>query len=281
MRGSSLSNPQVIQALRPFIVTVWNGENRRQMPDDVRGVYESADLNGIQGNIVLFVLDWKGKVIRAFQPFPGLNPSSLGFDRERMGRYLLDEIERATKSLKLPTRVPKKETLSLPTVVGREKPAGLRVLASFDCARMSSYRAPVVEAVAIQNAERQALKWPQRATTVPAKKLERWLEQIYPPAIMDRSGRIKEVSGNLTLTPAGKRGNNRFAVLRGRVHLVMDDGVGTAFDGGLELVVTYSQRGNRMESLKGVFKGVYPKPDRRHNRTLDIGIMAAIETISD
>ncbi|NRA97521.1 MAG: hypothetical protein HRU14_15095 [Planctomycetes bacterium] len=278
MRGSSLSDRSVAKSLEPFIVCVWNGANRREMPPEVRDVWDTADLGRmVKNNIVLFVLDRSGKFVDWFQPFPGKNPSSLGFSQRRQAEYIRSQVERVKKRLPMPRQVEAKTELTLPELEKGKK--GVRVMLSLDCPRMSSYKAPVVEVVETTTKEAKALAYSVEPRTIDAASLGRWLKQIYPPAIMVRSGQVTSVSGALRLTAAGKKGKRRYATLTGDVRMTMDDGQGTTFTGTLEAVVTYAAGSDAMEGFRGVYVGMYPKPDRHRRRPQEIGLRAVIESL--
>ena len=280
MRGSSLSDRSVTKALESFIVCVWNGANRREMPTDVRAIWDAADLGRrVKNNIVLFVLDRRGAFVDWFQPFPGKNPSSLGFSSRRQAEYIRSQIERIKKRLPSPRQVKAKTELTLPELARGKR--GVRVMLSLDSPRMSSYKAPVVEVVEIAATEQTALAYPKKPRAIDASSLGRWLRQIYPPAIMIRSGQVTSVSGQLQLTAAGSNGEHRYATLTGDVRMTMDDGHGTTFSGTLEAVVTYAPGVDAMRTFRGVYEGVYPKPDRHRRRPQEIGLRAVIESLPE
>lgn len=280
MRGSSLSDRSVAKALEPFIVCVWNGPSRRDMPPEVQDVWDAADLGRmVRNNIVLFVLDRSGKFVDWFQPFPGKNPGSLGFSPRRQAEYIKSQVDRISKRVRIPRHVEAKTKLTLPELGQGKK--GVRVMLSLDCPRMSSYKAPVVEVVETWATEAKALAHPEKPRTVDAASLGRWLRQIYPPAIMVRSGQVTSVSGELRLSAAGKNGKRRYATLAGDVRMTMDDGHGTTFTGKLEAVVTYAAGSDAMQTFRGVYLGVYLKPDRHRSRPQEIGLRAVIESLHE
>lgn len=272
MRGSSLSHPRVIAALRPFIVSVWNGRDERDAPREVRDALDDADLRGVETNLKLLVLDSKGRVRTSFSPFPGRNPASLGFDPDRMGRYLAGKIEAAWKALGSPPAPEAPAKLALPDVKD-----GVRLYVKIDGGRTGHYRAPVVEAVAFSDAEREALAWPEAEREVEARSLRRWLCQVYPPAIMDGMGGLDEISGKLRLRPAGADERRRWATLSGRVRMTLDNDAETRYHVDVELALAYTRDSPRLASLRGAIEGTFNKPDRRGDGTR-MPITAAIES---
>lgn len=277
MRGSSLSSPAALEVLRPFIVAVWNGRSEADMPADVREVFEAARRTPQQTNIRLCVLDSDGRFVRAFPPFPGQNPSSLGFDPQRMGNYLKQEIQQATAGMKLPAVAPRAE-LTLPEVSGAGQPAGVRLFVSFAGSRMGHFRAPVVEAVALRDAERELLRRPAESRAVPAVTLRRWLEQFYPPAVMDGYGGFERITGTLQLSPAGADAAARYAVLQGEVQFTLDNRRATTYSARLELVLEYDLKTNALATVRGVMEGVFPRQDQTGRTVEQVRMTAAIES---
>ncbi len=276
MRGSSLSHVDVLQALQPFIVTVWNGAHPREMPDKVRAVFEEAQRQSREpgGNIKLIVLDKDGAVQGSFYPFPGADPGSLGFDKERMGRYMLQQIEAITADMDLPSEVSEREQLALPTT----DQAGVRILLQLEHPTMVHYQTPVVEAVAFSAAELEALRYPDAARQVPAAALTRWFSQLYPPARMDGAGRVGEVAGTLTLEPVGELGGERCALLRGRLELTLLDRSSTEYGGQVELLLVYTAEGEQLIDLTGIFEGSFPNTGARRGPVRDITMRAVFES---
>ncbi len=235
------------------------------MPDDVRALWDEARPGG--QNISCMVLDTKGKFVRAFWPLPGMGGRGKGdpFDSEKLGRFLKDEIEKAN----VPRPETKRTGLTLPTADG----AGVRIFLMLRTVDrpMLNYKAPAVEAVTTTEIERKALAYPAKARDVATSELRRWLEQIYPPAIMDSSGKPPAVEGTLTLSPAGESR----AILRGEVRFELDDRARTKYRGTLEAVVTYGDSG--FASFRGVLEGTFLKPDARGG-AVELRLTAAIES---
>ena len=267
----------VLEALRPYIVVVWNGRSHEDMPADVRAVYYATRPPPDHENIRLFVLDSAGKVIRAFAPFPGNDPSALDFDQKRMGQYLKGQIDQSTDGLKLPP-VAVKKTLTLPDLKGATQPVGVRMFVSFEDNHLHHFRVPVVETVAFQETERQALRLPAESRTLPAATLRRWLEQYYPPAVMDGMGGFEKISGTLQLQPAGADPQFRYALLRGNVHFVLDNESATAYQAKLEMVLRYDRTSPELQSVRGVMEGTFPRQDRRGRTVETVRMTAAIES---
>ncbi|MEO2023194.1 MAG: hypothetical protein ABGX05_15340, partial [Pirellulaceae bacterium] len=195
--------------LRPFILVSWNGTSTRDFPEDVGTLYRQANLSRNGGPIRLFVLNPAGELEAAFFPFAGQSPATLGFDQQRMGTFLEQEVKKASAGMDLSkTRVAGRQ-LKLPGLTSlkpaavSQMPAGVRVLLSLEHPFSNSYRVPVIETVAVNVAEEKVLQYPQTSRRVSAHSLKRWLEQLYPPGMMERSGRILDVQGDLLFRPSG------------------------------------------------------------------------------
>lgn len=275
----------MVEVLDPFIVTVWNGRSREDMPADVREVYEATDGRGIWTNIILFVLDSSGEVVDYFQPFPGKNPGSLGFDRDRMGGYIREQVERVGAKLDLSKAKPRSvRELWLPRASGAGDRPWLRIYVSFvrpKSMRMNSYRAPVVEPVALGKRELKALRYPEAEREIRAQELGSWFEQIYPPAQMSRSGMVEQIAGSLTLAPAGRDAQQRYAILTGDIAMVLDDRGATEYGGMVEIVLGYAEGALEPSFVRGVFGGIFPRSDRMSGRMHEIMVIAAIESVDD
>ena len=280
MRGSSLSHASVIEILKPFIVTSWTGRSTRTAPAEVRAVYDQVRKR-MPSNIVLFVLDSDARVVDAFVPFPEGNIRSLGFNSSRMGTYVRDKIASAIDGMDLPRVKRSEEEVHPPDIDDLGYKEGLRIFLSLESRLKGNYKMPTVEVVPLTKGEKKALAYSKKSKSVDAVDLKGWLEQIYPPAIMERTGYIKSISGMLTLTPAGSKGNRRFALLEGEVQFLFDDAKGTRYKGDLSLVLSYPKDSSNFMTVRGVFEGVYPKSDRMQKRTMDIRMTAALESRPD
>ena len=284
MRGSSLSHPAVLEILRPFIVVSWNGTGTKDMPEDIWKVYRAGNLGGSGGAIRLFVLNPAGELVRAFFPFAGQSPATLGFDYERMGMFLKQEIQKATVDMDLSQlkvaapklRLPENASQSTPEV--RQMPAGTRLLVSLEHPFAGSYRVPVVETVTNTAVEQASLRYPQQPRTVSATSIKRWLEQVYPPGMMERTGRVLDVSGDLSFRPAGSDEKASYAILQGTVHFTFDDARKTRYQGSLAVTFRYTDEGQQMQSFQGIYRGVFPKWDKQGRGVAKILMQAVLES---
>ena len=282
MRGSSLSHPAVLETLRPFIVVSWNGTSTREMPEDIWQIYRAGNLGDRGGAIRLFVLNPAGELVRAFFPFAGPSPATLGFDQEKMGLFLKQQIEKATVQMDLSAVKTAEPKLRLPEVGPNPKvkqmPAGVRILLSLKHPFANTFRVPVVETVANSATEEELLHYPQQPKTIAANSLKRWLEQIYPPAMMERSGRIVKISGDLKFRPAGSEKNEQLAILQGTVYFTFDDDRQTRYQGDLAMTFRYTDNGQQMESFRGIFRGIFPKWDKQGKGLAKILMQGILES---
>ena len=285
MRGSSLSHPDVVSTLRPFIMVSWNGTSTRDFPEDVGTLYRQADLPRDGGPIRLFVLNPEGQLEAAFFPFAGQSPATLGFDQQRMGTFLKQEIRKASAGMDLSkTRVASRQlklpalaALKAPTV--SQMPAGVRILLSLEHPFSNSYRVPVIETVAVNAAEEKALQYPETTRRVPAQSLTRWLEQLYPPGMMERSGRILDVEGSLLFRPAGSDDQARYAILQGTVYFTFDDARKTRYEGTVAVAFRYARNAEKMKSFRGIYRGIFPKQDKQGKGEARILMQAVLESL--
>ena len=202
--------------------------------------------------------------------------------RESLGDYTARELQIALLGIDLAEIREKKHPLALPQL---EEP-GIRVFVQLLDDRMRAYRAPVVEAVALGKDDWKVLEYPRKKRNVDAGKLKKWLSQVYPPGVMERTSQqtkkvyqISKVEGDLVLAPAGSNGKTRYALLSGRVKLT-DEGPGDfSYEGELEIVLTYGSTQAKVASLKGVFDGIYPRYSRVQERVRKIPLRAAFESL--
>ena len=283
-----------MRLLRPFIATSWHGHrNDPDLPEAVRKVWREKfggkGANGRrfqkqQSNVDLAVLDAQGTLIHWFdgfrrmggQPFPG------GQRQESLADYTVRELKKATTGLNMEGTPIKEHPLKLPDP-GR---SGIRVFISLLEERMQAYRAPVVEAVPLTRKDWKPLKYPHVKKTIEASSLEKWLSQVYPPGVMERTSpqtkkvyQITRIEGNLTLEPAGSAGKLHYALLRGKISLTDEGPDDFTYDGDIEIVLTYSSSLSLPLSLRGVFDGIYPRYNPMQRSFRNIPLHAAFESL--
>jgi hypothetical protein len=267
----------VLEKLRPFLVTYASARHVDDFPDDVREVIRSSGQRTNHINIGLFVLDANGKLLRHQTPF--VRPPEFRFDPELQGRDFKRQINDLLEGLTLPANEGNPPIkLALPDVAGKEPLAGVRIYLTFGANRLNHYRTPTVEAVATTNAMRKALSYPERARKLSAEDLRPWLEQIYPPAIMDGKGGFERIDGTFTLCPAGREGDSRQALLEGDVRFVLDNNSRIGYDGRLAVVLDYSDKSADAMRARGVCACVFPKHNPQGQVVERIRMTAAIES---
>ncbi|HBO52718.1 MAG TPA: hypothetical protein DD471_12105 [Planctomycetes bacterium] len=278
-----------MRTLRPFIAASWHGHrDDPTLPKPVQEVwrrkFSNRQARNKQSNVDLAVLDSSGKLVHWFDGFRRIEPQGFrgGQKRESLGSYTVRELQIALLGLDPAEIREKKHPLVLPDV---EEP-GVRVFVQLLDDRMRAYRAPVVEAVALEKADWKTLEYPRKKRSVDAGDLKKWLAQVYPPGVMERTSQqtkmvyqISKVEGELTLEAAGSNGKTRYAILSGQVKLT-DEGPGDfSYEGKLEIVLTYGSTRAKVLSLKGVFDGIYPRYSRVQERVRKIPLRAAFESL--
>jgi hypothetical protein len=263
--------------LRPFIVTYWSGRTLDDMPDDVWEVYQSAGFRQRHVNVALLALDSNGKLLRSLQPL--IRPGELRGDPTAQGRDFERQLDDMLNGLKLP-RVARSATpkLTLPDVCVGDAPTGVRIFLKFSTNRLNHYRTPTVEAVAMTDALRTSLRHPAEPRSLAAADLRPWLEQIYPPAIMDGQGGMRRLDGKLTLRSAGSDAGFRYAVLDGDVTFELDNRARTSYLGQLAVILKYAADSDDLVTVRGVCDCTFKKPDAAGRPVESIRMTAAIES---
>jgi len=280
-----------VRLLRPFIAVSWHGHrNDPDLPEAVRAVWREKfdanrrELRGKQSNVDLAVLDAQGTLIHWFDGFQRIGEQRLpgGHRRDSLADYTVRELKKATAGLNLEGTPSKEHPLQLPDP-GR---SGIRVFISLLEERMKAYRAPVVEAVPLTSKDWKPLTYPARERIVEAASLKKWLSEVYPPGVMERTDpktkkvyRISRVQGRLTLKPAGSLGGERYALLTGRINITDEGPDDFSYGGNIEIVLTYGSTHPMPQSLRGVFDGIYPRYHPMQRRLRDIPLRAVFESL--
>ena len=235
----------------------------------------------MQSNVDLAVLDSKGQLVHWFDGFAFQNPGR----RVLLEEYTERELSKAIAQLNLKDLPPRKNPLILPDL---DQSRGVRVFVRLMDDRMKAYQAPVVEVVRLEQEDWVPLAWPDEERSVNAASLMKWLSQVYPPGVMERTNqttklvyRIKAVTGTLSLVPAGADSMRRYAVLSGTVKLTDEGEDEFSYEGKLDVVLTYQHGERDVASLRGVFNGIYPRYDRMHDRSMQIPLQAAFESLPE
>jgi hypothetical protein len=290
VRGSCLSHPDVLAALRGFIVTSWSGHtdqrNPQGMPPDVARIHAAAEGTRVRGNIKCFLLTPEGEVEAVFNAFPNNDVTTFGFNPDEAGRHFARSVRQFSKGMKIPE--PSKDTsqLSLPRTLPDGSAADARMLLHISPrSQPSQYLAAVAEPLRLGEAARGALvtrEGPQTGdATVEARSLSSILTLFYPPAIMQKSGQIKTVSGNLKRSPLGTDDNGAWAKLTGTATLTLDDGADSRFPVQVDALVCTDPSSGTFKSVRGILRGVCPKVpfDNGRGRTHHLEMTATFATL--
>ncbi len=256
VRGSSLAWPESLDVLRPFIVTWWSGRTISDMPSDVRAVYDQANFGTNHINLALTVVDEKGKLLRSTVPF--VQPPAFQFDPAAQGRSFKSQLDSLLKDLPLP-KIQTQPKLNLPDVIGEGQPAGVRLYLTFGSNRLNHYRTPTVEVVPMTDALRKSLSYSSQEHEIKIADIQPWLEQMYPPAIMDGFGGFAKITGKLIASPAGKDDDFRYLLVKGDVTFELDNRGRSGYSGKLDIVLRYPLQSSELHSIRGVMVSEVPK----------------------
>ena len=248
------------------------------------GGFNGRGFHGRQSNVDLAVLDSEGKLIHWFDAFRRMGAQRFpgGQIRESLGDYTVRELGKAIPELNLAGTPTKQHPLKLPDL----EQSGIRIFVRLLEQRMIAYRAPVVEAVALTRKDWKPLNYPRKKSTIDASLLKKWLSQVYPPGVMERTSQqtkkvyqISKVEGDLTIEPAGSDGKLRYALLSGKIRLT-DEGPGDfTYEGEIEIVLTYNNSKAKPLSLRGIFDGIYPRYNPVQRQSREIPLRAAFESL--
>jgi hypothetical protein len=209
------------------------------------------------------------------------HPGDMFQIKQRMPGYFRQELQRANRLLGDSLPNPKSTPGALPTIDGPIHPAGVRIILSLGENRLGHFRVPVVETVKISDDQRSALAYSANPRTIKAQVLQSWLAQIYPPAVMDGHGGMRSISGELTWTPAGRDQSHRFATLRGSVRFELDNRERISYQGPLDLVLSYSQDNDSLETLCGILQTRFPRNDQRGHPVERVSMTATLQSTPD
>jgi hypothetical protein len=228
----------------------------------VREVFTGSNLSKDpkRFNVFMFVLDPQGRVVHEFHGLPaGRTAAAPGRSNHQA------EIQKARAQLKLPPAQAAKVAgppSGLPDLKapGAGAPAGVRLFIRQDeRGNTILSKLPVVEVVSMKPADWKPLAYAPRGTDLEAAVLKSWLKWLYPAGIRaaDEQKPFQKFSGTLKLEPAGSDGKFRHALLRGKVTLTKGGDKESAFEGQLEVVLTYRPDAAEVQSARGVVEGTY------------------------
>jgi hypothetical protein len=250
----------VLDLLKPFLLIAAHSgkEDLGDLEPGVREVFTQSALSKDpkRFNVFLFVLDAKGRVVHEFHGLPGNGP---GRSDHR------EEIKKARTLLKLPEAKPGKAEgppKGLPDLKASSPgaPAGVRLFIRQDDPKNSIFsKLPVVEVVSMKADDWKPFAYAPKGKDIAAQVLRNWLVWLYPAGIRaaDEKKPFQKFSGTLKLEPAGSDAKFRYAVLRGKVALAKGGDTESAFEGQLEVVLTYRPDVAEVQSVRGVVEGTY------------------------
>jgi hypothetical protein len=263
--------------LKPFLITAaHSGTGPGDLEPAVREVFTKSGLSRDpkRFNVFMFVLDARGRVVHEFHGLPGRGTSRSDH---------LAEIKKACAKLKLPeAKLARAEgpPKGLPDLKALRPgaPAGVRLFIRQDDPKNTVVsKLPVVEVVSMKPDDWKPFAFAPKGKEIKAELLKSWLVWLYPAGIRaaDEKKRFQKFSGTLKLEPAGSDGKFRYALLRGKVVLAKGGDTESAFEGQIEVVLTYRVDAAEAQSVRGVVEGTYLYRTRGTSRQK---LRAAIES---
>jgi hypothetical protein len=246
--------------LRPFLVTTAHSGkvDVGDLEPAVREVFTGSALfkDPKRFNVFMFVLDARGKLIHEFHGLPGRGPGRSDHQAE---------IQKACAMLKLAdakTNLAKGPLKGLPDLKAGSAgvPAGVRLFVRQDDPKNTILsKLPVVEVVPMKSDEWKPFAHTTTSKDIEAEVLKNWLARLYPAGIRaaDEKKPFQKFSGTLKLDPAGSDAKFRYALLRGKVLLAKGGETESAFEGQIELVLTYRPDAAEVQTVRGVIDGTY------------------------
>ena len=169
----------------------------------------------------------------------------------------------------------------------RATSSGIRVFTRLNDRGMPAYYAPVVELVPFAEEDWTTLALPKSKRTLDASKLLPWLSKMFPGGVMERTDPVTKfvyvvtgATGELTMEPAGTRGESRFALLHGKVTLTDSGGGDFSFSGELRVVLEFRGEAAVPASLKGVFEGKYPRKGPQGSGGFEFDLTGVFELVA-
>jgi hypothetical protein len=252
----------VVDLLQPFVLTTAHSgkADLADLEPAVRAVFTQSALSKDpkRFNVFMFVLDPQGRVVHEFHGLPGRKAAPGRSDHRA-------ELQKAQALLKLPQAKPHKlegPPKGLPDLkaLASGAPGGVRLFLRQDDPKNTILsKLPVVEVVAMKPADWKPLAFAPKGKDIEAEVLKSWLVWLYPAGIRaaDEQKRFQKFSGTLKLEPAGSDDKFRYALLRGKVRLEKGGDTESAFEGEIEVVLTYRRDAAEVHSVRGVVEGTY------------------------
>jgi hypothetical protein len=263
----------VVDLLKPFLLTAAHSgqADLGDLEPAVREVFTNSELakDPKRFNVFMFVLDPRGRVVHQFHGLPGGGRAAAPGRSDHQA-----EIQKARAQLKLPEAKPHRAEgppKGLPDLKapGSGAPAGVRLFIRQDDPGNSVFsKLPVVEVVSMKPDDWKPLAFAPEGREIEAEVLKSWLVWLYPAGIRaaDEKKPFQKFGGTLKLEPAGSDDKFRYALLRGRVLLAKGGDAESAFEGRIEVVLTYRPDAAEVQSVRGVVEGTYLYRTRGTNR---------------
>jgi hypothetical protein len=250
----------VVDLLKPFLLIATHSgkEDLGDLEPAAREVFTRSDLSKDpkRFNVFMFVLDAKGRVVHEFHGLPGYGPGRSDHQTEiRKARALLELPEAKPGKLEGPPK-------GLPDLEASSPgaPAGVRLFIRQDEPNNTIVsKLPVVEVVSVKPGDWKPFAYAPKGKDLEAEVLKSWLVWLYPAGIRaaDAKKPFQKFSGTLKLEPAESDDRFRYALLRGKVVLAKVGDTESAFEGQLDVVLTYRLDATEVQSVRGVVEGTY------------------------
>ncbi|MBL8823074.1 MAG: hypothetical protein JNJ77_10840 [Planctomycetia bacterium] len=225
----------------------------------------------------MFILSEDGQLIHSFDGMTDRHPAPIHEIKQRMPDYFAREMRHASKLLNLPNEsTSRPATSALPVPKG----PGIRIYLTLGSNRLQHFKVPTVEAIAYAPEELSALVWSKDSRKIEAQQLKRWLDQMYPPAVMDGHGGVEAVSGTLQFQQAGATSTHRYATVSGQVSFTLDNKTKISYQGKLELVLRYPLESTQIESVWGNMTTTIPRHNPQGKVAEQVTMTVAIEPVS-
>jgi hypothetical protein len=266
VREKILSHSTVVETLAPFIVTYWNSAHDSQMPADVAALFRKSSRQvQSENNIICFVLNSAGDVLRSFNAFQGPTPVGPDSLRDRLAIYFNQQIQSSIRGLRIPA--PKVNR----AVVLPDTSSGVRLFVLSLDRRGRLDPDPIVEVEPMTAAQWKKFSYDVIGEKIDAAVISNWLSHVYPSAQrgVPRLLKVRSVTGSLRWQKAGADENYRYAMLRGNFRMF---GEGQSeinrsrqrytLTGKFEAVLTYGLDAPDVRSIRAVVEGSFPAVDR-------------------
>jgi hypothetical protein len=196
--------------------------------------------------------------------------------------FVEEQLKKHIASLKLPPQG-KPRDIRLPTLEtpkSQVSPAGVRLFVKLPDHETTAYRVPVVKAIPVPSKDWNILEYPQNPREVPSNGLKVIFRELFPPAMKEMVGpdiHNEDISGTLTLAPAGSDSKYQYATLTGEVRFILAARTKVLHSGKLQAVIKYPKNKTEISHFQAYYEGTYPETDTFRNRKTDHKVVAIME----